>query len=126
MHYLRETTMIQTQLISTVQIPVHIQTITTGNQLAKHCETVSFKKNEVIKPSHVEAKYGYFLMEGTCRLMPNSEASPIDYRTQNAFFTEADASVLIALEETKLLRIRLSVLNKLDNTPLGKLFFPVE
>lgn len=110
------------------EAPTHV-----WERFAELCEEVNYKKNEVIKPAHETAKYGYFLLEGACGLFVWKENSSActDLFLENNFFAD-DLSLfsgnpspieIRALEQSKLLRINSANVEKLKSTPIGSLLF---
>ena len=102
-------------------------------QFADLCEEVSFKKNEIIKPAHTVAQHGYFILKGACGIFTWKVNNFVctDLYVEDAFFGD-DISLhtrkptpleILALEDTKLLRISKANMNTLKNTPFGTLLF---
>ncbi len=102
-------------------------------RLASLCEEVEANKNEVIKPSNATAKYGYFLLEGSVGLFVWKENNFIctDLFLEFNFFGD-DMSLLsgkpspieiVALEDSKMLRISKSNIEILKKTPIGSMLF---
>ena len=101
--------------------------------LADLCEEVSFKKNERIKEAEQIAKYGYFLVDGSCGLFVWKENNYVctDLFLENSFLAD-DISLLtgkpspieiVSLENSKLLRITKSNIELLKKTPIGSVLF---
>lgn len=101
--------------------------------LADLCEEVSFKKNESIKEANRIAKFGYFLLEGACGLFVWKENNYVctDLFLENNFFAD-DLSLLtgkpspieiVSLENSRLLCISKSNIEKLKKTPVGSMLF---
>ncbi len=97
------------------------------------CDEISFKKNEVIKQSQTVAKYGYFLLEGSVGLFVWKESNFIctDLFLESNFFGD-DMSLLsgksspieiVALEDSKTLRMTKANMEILKNTPIGSMLF---
>ena len=102
-------------------------------KLASLCEEISFKKNEVIKQSETTAKYGYFLLEGSVGLFVWKDSNFIctDLYLEYNFFGD-DLSLLsgkpspieiVALEDSKTLRINRTNMEILKKTPIGTRLF---
>lgn len=101
--------------------------------LADLCEEVSFKKNERIKEANQIAKFGYFLLEGACGLFVWKENNYVctDLFLENNFFAD-DLSLLtgkpspieiVSLENSTLLCISKSNIERLKKTPVGSMLF---
>lgn len=101
--------------------------------LADLCEEVSFKKNERIKEVNQIAKFGYFLLKGSCGLFAWKESNYIctDLFLENIFFAD-DLSLLtgkpspieiVSLENSTLLSISKSNIQALKKTPIGGILF---
>jgi CRP-like cAMP-binding protein len=101
--------------------------------LADLCEEFSFKKNEKIKEANRIAKFGYFLLKGSCGLFVWKENNFVctDLFLENHFFAD-DLSLLIgkpspveivSLENSTLLCISKSNIEALKKTPLGSMLF---
>lgn len=101
--------------------------------LADLCEEVSFKKNERIKEVNQIAKFGYFLLAGSCGLFVWKGNNYIctDLYLENTFFAD-DLSLLtgkqspieiVSLENSAVLRISKSNIEKLKKTPVGSMLF---
>jgi CRP-like cAMP-binding protein len=101
--------------------------------LADLCEEVSFKKNERIKEADRIAKFGYFLLEGSCGLFVWNENNYVctDLFLENIFFAD-DLSLLtgkptpieiVSLEKSTVLRISKSNIEALKKTPVGSMLF---
>ena len=99
------------------------------------CEEVKYKKNQIIKEAYSTAKYGYFLLKGSVGLFVWKENNNIctDLFLENNFFAD-DISLLtrkpspieiVSLENSTLLRISKSNIEKLKNTPIGSMLFLV-
>lgn len=97
------------------------------------CEEVHFKKNEKIKDTGKTAKYGYFLLRGSCGLFVWKENNLIctDLILENEFFAD-DISLLtgklspveiLSLENSTALRISKSNMDALKKTPMGNMLF---
>jgi len=101
--------------------------------LADLCEEVRFKKNESIKEANHMAKFGYFLVEGACGLFVWKENQNVctDLILENNFFAD-DLSLLtgkpspveiVSLENSTVLRIGKSNIERLKKTPMGSMLF---
>lgn len=101
--------------------------------LADLCEKVSFKKNERIKEADRIAKFGYFLLEGSCGLFVWKENNYVctDLFLEHIFFAD-DLSLLtgkpspieiVSLENSTVLRISKSNIEILKKTPVGSMLF---
>jgi CRP-like cAMP-binding protein len=101
--------------------------------LADLCEDVSFKKNERIKEANQIAKFGYFLLEGSCGLFVWKENNYVctDIFLENNFFAD-DISLLtgkpspieiVSLEKSTALRISKYNIETLKKTPIGSMLF---
>lgn len=97
------------------------------------CEVVSFKKNECIKEANSIAKFGYFLLEGSCGLFVWKENNYVctDLFLENHFFAD-DLSLLTgkpspieigSIEKSTVLRISKSNIESLKKTPIGSRLF---
>lgn len=97
------------------------------------CEEVSFKKNERIKEANGIAKFGYFLLNGSCGLFvwKENNYACTDLFLENSFFAD-ELSLLtgkpspieiISLEKSKVLRISKSNIDTLKKTPVGSILF---
>lgn len=97
------------------------------------CEEVSYKKNERIKEANTTAKFGYFILSGSCGSFVWKENNFIctDLVLENNFFAD-DLSLitgkpspteLVALEKSKLLRISRENIEALKKTPIGSVLF---
>ncbi len=106
-------------------------------KFASLCELVEVKKNEVLKVSNTTAKYGYFLLEGSAGLFVWKEKNFVCTNLYLEFnFFGDDISLIsgkpspieiIALENSKMLRINKTNIEILKNTPIGtKLFLAGE
>ena len=94
---------------------------------------VRVKKNERIKEAFERARFGYFLLEGSCGLFIWKENNFVctDLYLEHNFIAD-DISLLSgnpspieirSLEDSKLLRISKSNITKLKKTPMGSLLF---
>ena len=101
--------------------------------LADLCEEVRFKKNERIKEADQIAKFGYFLLQGSCGLFVWKENNYVctDLFLENIFFAD-DLSLLtgkpspieiVSLENSRVLRISKSNIETLKKTPVGSMLF---
>lgn len=101
--------------------------------LADLCKEVSFKKNENIKEANRIAKFGYFLLEGSCGLFVWKGNSYVctDLILEHNFFAD-DLSLLtgkpspieiVSLENSIVLCISKSNIEKLKKTPIGSMLF---
>tara|TARA_B100000795_G_scaffold35206_1_gene23240 strand:- start:607 stop:1179 length:573 start_codon:yes stop_codon:yes gene_type:complete len=97
------------------------------------CEEVHFKKNEKIKEVGKTAKYGYFLLQGSCGLFVWKKNNFIctDLILENTFFAD-DISLLtgnpslieiISLENSTILQLSKSNIDSLKKTPIGSMLF---
>ena len=97
------------------------------------CDQVAFKKNEVIKQSDTTAKYGYFLLEGSVGLFvwKENNFACTDLFLEYNFFGD-DLSLLsgkpspieiVALEDSKMLRMNKANMEILKKTPMGSMLF---
>ena len=101
--------------------------------LADLCEELSCKKNERLKEANKLAKFGYFLLEGSCGLFVWNENNYVctDLFLENNFFAD-DLSLLtgkpsrieiVSLENSRLLRISKTNIESLKKTPIGSMLF---
>ena len=101
--------------------------------LADLCKEVTFKKNETVKEAHKIAKHGNFLLEGACGLFVWKENNSVctDLFLEHNFFAD-DLSLLtgkpspveiVSLENSTLLSISKSNIDKLKKTPVGSMLF---
>ena len=99
------------------------------------CEQINYNKNEKIREANKRDSYGYFLLEGAVGLFVWKENNYIclDLLIEENFFAD-DISLttgkptpieIIALENSSLLRISKSNIEKLKQTPMGKLLFSI-
>jgi CRP-like cAMP-binding protein len=97
------------------------------------CEEIEFRKNQTIKEEYSIAKYGYFLLKGSIGIFVWKENNYVctDLFLENNFFAD-DISLLtgkpspikiVSLEKSTLLRISKSNIDKLKDTPMGKILF---
>ena len=97
------------------------------------CEEESFKKNERIKEANSMARFCYFLLSGSCGLFVRKENNFVctDLFLEHNFFAD-DISLftgksspveIVSLENSKLLRISKSNIEKLKKTPIGSMLF---
>jgi len=97
------------------------------------CEEVHYKKNERIKEANSIARYGYFLLSGSCGLFVWKENNFVctDLFLEHHFLAD-DVSLLtgkpspteiLSLENSKVLRISKANIEKLKKTPIGSMLF---
>ena len=99
------------------------------------CEEVEYKKNEVVKEAHSIAKYGYFILHGSCGLFVWRENNFVctDLFLENNFLAdelsllsgESSPIEIVALEHSKFLRISRANIEALKKTPIGSTLFMV-
>ena len=99
------------------------------------CEIVSYKKNQIIKPTNQIERHGYFLIEGACGLFVWKENNYVclDLFLENSFFAddislnsgEPSSIEIVALEKSTVLRISKSNIEHLKKTPMGNMLFMV-
>ncbi len=97
------------------------------------CKEVKFKKNEIIKSSGQTERYAYFILEGACGVLLWQENNYVclDIVLENNFFADHMSLITnqpspletIALENTTALRISELNIEKLKNSPFGKMLF---
>lgn len=102
-------------------------------EFVSFCEEVQYKKNQIIKEEHTVAKYGYFILEGSVGLFIWKENNYIctDLFLENNFFADdislftnqASPIKILSLENSTFLRISKSNIDKLKETPMGKILF---
>lgn len=100
---------------------------------AELCELITFKKNEIIKRDGNAEKYGYFIISGSGGVFIWKENNYVclDLMYENTFFADYMSLITnqpspletIALEDSQMLRISKSSIDKLKETPMGKLVF---
>jgi CRP-like cAMP-binding protein len=97
------------------------------------CQEVTFKKNEKMKNANEVAKFGYFLVKGSCGLFVWNGNNYVctDLFLENNFFAD-DISLLtgkpspieiVALENSTLLCLSKSNIEILKKTPIGSMLF---
>ncbi|MBK8655212.1 MAG: Crp/Fnr family transcriptional regulator [Haliscomenobacter sp.] len=102
-------------------------------QFANLCELVRFQKNEILKPSDQVERYGYFILEGSGGVFVWKENNYVclDLMFEDAFFGDymslitrrASPLETRALENSEMLRISSSNVDRLKETSMGKLIF---
>lgn len=102
---------------------------------AELCESVSYKKNQIIKNANSIEKYGYFLLEGSVGLFVWKENNFVclDLFLEQNFFADdislingiASPIEIVALENSTILKISKSNIEILKNTPMGKMLFMI-
>ncbi len=100
---------------------------------AKQCELITFKKNAIIKTNGSTEKYGYFIISGSGGVFIWKENNYVclDLMYENTFFADYMSLITnqpspletIALEDSQMLRISKNNIDKLKETPMGKLIF---
>jgi len=100
---------------------------------AELCELITFKKNEIIKRDGNTEKYGYFIISGSGGVFIWKENNYVclDLMYENTFFADYMSLITnqpspletIALEDSEMLRISKKSIDKLKDTPMGKLIF---
>lgn len=99
------------------------------------CEKIDFKKNEKIKEADKRHEFGYFLIEGAVGLFVWKENNYIclDLLIDGNFFAD-DISLstgnpspieITALENSSVLRMSKTNIEKLKETPMGKQLFSI-
>ncbi|NQX99104.1 MAG: Crp/Fnr family transcriptional regulator [Flavobacteriales bacterium] len=97
------------------------------------CEEVTYKKNQIIKEAYNTARYGYFILKGSVGLFIWKKNNSIctDLFLENDFLAD-DISLLtgkpspieiVSLENSTLLRISKSNIEKMKETPMGSILF---
>jgi CRP-like cAMP-binding protein len=99
------------------------------------CEEVECKKNQTIKEANSTARYGYFLLKGSIGLFVWKENNYVctDLFLENNFFADEISLLtgkpspikIVSLEKSTLLRMSKSNIDKLKDTPMGKILFLV-
>lgn len=102
-------------------------------QFAALCEVVTFRKNEIIKPSGKAESYGYFILKGSggVFLWKENNYVCLDLMYEEAFFGDymslitGEPSELetMALEHSEMLRISRKHMEELKQTPMGQILF---
>lgn len=102
-------------------------------QFAEHCDLVTFKKNEIMKPVGKEERYGYFILSGSAGVFvwKGNNYVCLDLMYEESFFAdymslitkEASPLETMALENSEMLRITRDNVDKLKQTPFGSLLF---
>ena len=124
--------MIEQQLKATFD-PYFNAPLEVWKQFADLGETLTFKKNQVIKASNQVERHGYFLLEGSCGVFVWKENGFVclDLFLENSFFAD-DLSLnsgepsplqIVALEKSRVLRLSKTSIARLKETPMGKLLF---
>lgn len=100
---------------------------------AEQCELVRFKKNQIIKPNGSTEKYGYFIISGSggVFLWNKNNYVCLDLMYENDFFADYMSLITnrrspletVALENSEMLKISKDSVDKLKDTPMGKLIF---
>lgn len=104
-------------------------------RFVSYCQVVEYKKNEIIKQSQTTSVYGYFLLEGSVGLFVWKENNYIctDLFLEFNFFAD-DLSLfsgkpspieIISLEQSKMLRLHKTSIEKLKKTDIGSKLFLV-
>ncbi len=99
------------------------------------CDQVEFAKKDIIKEADKKEHYGYFLIQGAVGsfVWNNDNYICLDLLIDNDFFGD-DLSLLSgkpspieikALEKSSVLRISKTNIDKLRQTPMGSLLFPI-
>ena len=107
--------------------------IESWEEFVSFCEEVSYNKNDIIKQADTTAQYGYFLLEGSVGLFvwKENNMACTDLFLEYNFFGD-DMSLLsgksspieiIALEDSKMLRMTKSNIEILKKTPMGSMLF---
>ncbi len=102
---------------------------------ARLCESVSYKKNQVIKEANTVDRYGYFLLEGAAGTFvwkENNDAC-MDLHLEGDFFADElslfsgkpSPVEIRALENAVVLRIGKSQIEQLKETPVGRMLFSI-
>jgi CRP-like cAMP-binding protein len=102
-------------------------------QFLELCESVSFKKNEIIKQAGIAEKAGYFILSGSGGVFVWKENNYVclDIMYEDQFFAdymslithEASPLETIALEDSEMLKIKSENIEKLKQTQMGQLLF---
>ncbi|MBC8046271.1 MAG: Crp/Fnr family transcriptional regulator [Fimbriimonadaceae bacterium] len=102
-------------------------------EFANLCEVVPFKKNDIIKSTGQTEKYGYFILSGSGGVFVWKENNYVclDIMYENTFFADYMSLITnqstpletIALENSEMLRISKDNIDKLKDTPVGKILF---
>jgi CRP-like cAMP-binding protein len=102
-------------------------------QFASLCDMVSFRKNEIIKPSGQSERFGYFILEGSggVFLWKENNYVCLDLMYEDVFFADYMALITqqpspletIALENSTMLRISRQNIEALKETPMGQIIF---
>ena len=113
--------------------PIYEAPLEAWEMLASLGETVKYKKNEIIKQAHHVENHGYFLIAGSCGLFvwKVNHFICLDIFLENSFFADdislnsgkAAAIEITALEKSSIFRISKSNIDKLKQTPFGKILF---
>lgn len=115
--------------------PYYQAPIESWNKFADLCEQVEYKKNQKIKEAGKRGKYGYFLLQGSVGTFvwkENSQAC-LNLFLENNFFAD-DLSLttgepspleIVALENSFILRMTKSNIEKLKKTQIGSILFMV-
>jgi CRP-like cAMP-binding protein len=100
---------------------------------AGYCELVTFKKNEVIKPYGKAETNGYFILSGSGGVFvwKGNNYVCLDLMYEDAFFADYMSLITqqpspletIALEDSEMLRISRTNIDKLKQTEMGKMIF---
>jgi len=102
-------------------------------KFASHCEEVRFKKYEIIKTPDSAERYGYFILSGNGGVFVWKENTRVclDLMYEGEFFadymslitTKSSPLETMALEDSHMLRISKSNIEKLKQTPVGQIIF---
>ncbi|CAL2076184.1 Crp/Fnr family transcriptional regulator [Tenacibaculum sp. 190524A02b] len=113
--------------------PYYNAPITIWEYFSDLCEEITFKKNQKIKEVNTVSKFGYFLLEGACGFFVFKKNYFVctDLYLENCFFGDnsslftgkASPVEIVALENSKLLRISKSNIDELKKMQIGALLF---
>ena len=102
-------------------------------QFAALCDVVTFRKNEIIKPTGKTEQYGYFILKGSggVFLWKENNYVCLDLMYEEAFFADYMSLITglpseletMALESSEMLRISRKNINELKQTPMGQWLF---
>lgn len=98
-------------------------------EFARHCDTVTFKEDEIVKESNTREKYFYFILKGSggIFLWNKNNFVCVDFAFENSFFGDYMSLLTgkpsplqtMSLERSEMLRITKEDFNNLSEEPLG-------
>lgn len=105
--------------------------VETWVEFVRHCDIVTFKKDEIIKESHKKEKYFYFILSGSAALFlwKKNNFVCVDFVFENNFFcdymslltSKPTALQTMALEKCEMLRMTKQEFDKITLVPVGEI-----